>query len=197
VIACQDVPVDVRLDHVVIHVSDWQRSNAFYSEVVGVEVIERGPGYAYRLGDQQLNCPRARGCGRSPRTTAGCTGELRPLLRLARANRGGASPSAEVGRGRRGGAGSTRCCPWTRHERLLPRSRRIAAGVHVLLVEPLGAKLGPARFQRRPTLRRDARIGLRQAHVLVSVLEAAAAIDATGGRPASVRCPHESRSPSA
>jgi catechol 2,3-dioxygenase-like lactoylglutathione lyase family enzyme len=48
--------VDVRLDHVVIHVSDWQRSNAFYSEVVGVEVIERGPGYAYRLGDQQLNC---------------------------------------------------------------------------------------------------------------------------------------------
>jgi catechol 2,3-dioxygenase-like lactoylglutathione lyase family enzyme len=48
--------MNVRLDHVVIHVSDWERSNAFYSEVVGVEVIKRGSGYAYRLGDQQLNC---------------------------------------------------------------------------------------------------------------------------------------------
>jgi len=52
----QDAPVHVRLDHVVIHVSDWERSNAFYSAVIGVEVIQRGSGYAYRLGDQQLNC---------------------------------------------------------------------------------------------------------------------------------------------
>ncbi len=48
--------VSVGLDHVVIHVSDWLRSNRFYGEVVGVEVIERGSGYAYRLGEQQLNC---------------------------------------------------------------------------------------------------------------------------------------------
>jgi catechol 2,3-dioxygenase-like lactoylglutathione lyase family enzyme len=54
--ACQDVWVNVRLDHVVIHVSNWERSNRFYREVLGVEVVERGSGYAYRLGDQQLNC---------------------------------------------------------------------------------------------------------------------------------------------
>jgi catechol 2,3-dioxygenase-like lactoylglutathione lyase family enzyme len=46
----------IRLDHAVIHVSDWERSNAFYCDVIGAEVIERGPGYVYRLGDQQLNC---------------------------------------------------------------------------------------------------------------------------------------------
>jgi catechol 2,3-dioxygenase-like lactoylglutathione lyase family enzyme len=44
-----------RLDHVVIAVSDWERSNAFYRDVLGAEVVERGGGYAYRFGDQQLN----------------------------------------------------------------------------------------------------------------------------------------------
>ncbi len=44
------------LDHLVIHVAEWDRSNAFYREVLGAEVIERGAGYAYRIGDQQLNC---------------------------------------------------------------------------------------------------------------------------------------------
>jgi catechol 2,3-dioxygenase-like lactoylglutathione lyase family enzyme len=45
----------VALDHCVIHVSDWERSNAFYGGVIGAEVIPRGPGFAYRLGDRQLN----------------------------------------------------------------------------------------------------------------------------------------------
>jgi ribonuclease HI/catechol 2,3-dioxygenase-like lactoylglutathione lyase family enzyme len=44
-----------RLDHVVIAVSDWERSNAFYRDVLGAEIVERGEGYAYRFGDQQLN----------------------------------------------------------------------------------------------------------------------------------------------
>lgn len=44
------------LDHVVIHVSDWERSNAFYRDVVGAEIVARGAGFAYRFGDQQLNC---------------------------------------------------------------------------------------------------------------------------------------------
>jgi catechol 2,3-dioxygenase-like lactoylglutathione lyase family enzyme len=41
----------------VIAVSDWERSNAFYRDVVGAELIERdaGPGRHYRFGDQQLN----------------------------------------------------------------------------------------------------------------------------------------------
>ena len=45
----------VSLDHCVIAVSDWQASNAFYRDVIGAEVIQRGAGYAYRLGAQQLN----------------------------------------------------------------------------------------------------------------------------------------------
>lgn len=49
-------PVSVALDHVVIHVADWERSNAFYRDVLGAEVIVRGAGFAYRFGAQQLNC---------------------------------------------------------------------------------------------------------------------------------------------
>jgi catechol 2,3-dioxygenase-like lactoylglutathione lyase family enzyme len=45
----------VALDHVVVAVSEWERSNAFYRDVLGAEVIERGRGFAYRFGDQQLN----------------------------------------------------------------------------------------------------------------------------------------------
>jgi catechol 2,3-dioxygenase-like lactoylglutathione lyase family enzyme len=45
----------VTLDHCVIAVSDWERSNAFYRDVVGAEIVPRGAGFAYRLGAQQLN----------------------------------------------------------------------------------------------------------------------------------------------
>jgi catechol 2,3-dioxygenase-like lactoylglutathione lyase family enzyme len=48
--------VTIKLDHCVIHVSQWERSNDFYQRVFGMEVIKRGKGYAYRLGDIQLNC---------------------------------------------------------------------------------------------------------------------------------------------
>ena len=47
--------MNVRLDHSVLHVSDWQVSNAFYWEVMGAEIIERGAGFFYRFGQQQLN----------------------------------------------------------------------------------------------------------------------------------------------
>jgi catechol 2,3-dioxygenase-like lactoylglutathione lyase family enzyme len=33
------------IDHCVIAVSDWERSNAFYREVIGAQVIQRGPGF--------------------------------------------------------------------------------------------------------------------------------------------------------
>lgn len=46
----------VKLDHCVIHVSNWARSNAFYRDVLGAELIPRGSGWAYRFGDTQLNC---------------------------------------------------------------------------------------------------------------------------------------------
>jgi catechol 2,3-dioxygenase-like lactoylglutathione lyase family enzyme len=48
--------MNVRLDHCVIHVSDWERSNAFYRDVLGADLVERGAGFAYRFGDAQLNC---------------------------------------------------------------------------------------------------------------------------------------------
>ena len=48
-------PRTARLDHVVIAVTDWERSNRFYAEVLGAELVRRGPGWAYRLGEQQLN----------------------------------------------------------------------------------------------------------------------------------------------
>ena len=43
------------LDHCVIAVSDWDRSNAFYAEVLGAEVVAHGDGYVYRFGANQLN----------------------------------------------------------------------------------------------------------------------------------------------
>lgn len=60
--------VPATLDHCVIHVSDWERSNAFYRDVLGAEVVPLRQGYAYRFGELQLNChgpgqlgsPRAR-----------------------------------------------------------------------------------------------------------------------------------------
>jgi catechol 2,3-dioxygenase-like lactoylglutathione lyase family enzyme len=47
---------NIRLDHSVIAVSDWDVSNRFYRDVLGAELVEDGPGrWAYRLGDTQLN----------------------------------------------------------------------------------------------------------------------------------------------
>jgi catechol 2,3-dioxygenase-like lactoylglutathione lyase family enzyme len=45
----------ISFDHCVIAVSDWERSNAFYRDVLGADLIGRGAGWAYRFGDQQLN----------------------------------------------------------------------------------------------------------------------------------------------
>ncbi len=50
--------MDVSLDHVVIHVSDWSRSNAFYRDVLDAELIETeddGRARRYRFGESQLN----------------------------------------------------------------------------------------------------------------------------------------------
>ena len=45
----------VTLDHCVVHVADWERSNAFYRTVLGAEVVPVGAGFAYRFGPAQLN----------------------------------------------------------------------------------------------------------------------------------------------
>jgi catechol 2,3-dioxygenase-like lactoylglutathione lyase family enzyme len=46
----------IKLDHCVIHVGEWERSNRFYRDVLGADVVPRGAGFAYRFGDTQLNC---------------------------------------------------------------------------------------------------------------------------------------------
>jgi catechol 2,3-dioxygenase-like lactoylglutathione lyase family enzyme len=46
----------IKLDHCVIHVSNWERSNAFYRDVMGAELVQAGSGWSYRFGETQLNC---------------------------------------------------------------------------------------------------------------------------------------------
>ena len=63
----------VRLDHTVIAVSDWERSNAFYRDVLGAELHELDKNrWAYRFGEQQLN---VHGPGSTPEPRA-----LRPVV---------------------------------------------------------------------------------------------------------------------
>jgi catechol 2,3-dioxygenase-like lactoylglutathione lyase family enzyme len=45
----------IKLDHSVISISDWERSNAFFREVLGAELVSVGAGWAYRFGSEQLN----------------------------------------------------------------------------------------------------------------------------------------------
>jgi catechol 2,3-dioxygenase-like lactoylglutathione lyase family enzyme len=59
--------IPTKLDHCVIHITDWERSNAFYTQVLGAELIARPSGYAYRFGDRQLN---AHGPGVKPAEVA-------------------------------------------------------------------------------------------------------------------------------
>jgi catechol 2,3-dioxygenase-like lactoylglutathione lyase family enzyme len=44
------------IDHCVIAVSDWERSNAFYRNVLGAEIDQRDESFGhYRFGSWQLN----------------------------------------------------------------------------------------------------------------------------------------------
>jgi catechol 2,3-dioxygenase-like lactoylglutathione lyase family enzyme len=63
------VTFQARVDHVVIAVSDWEPSNAFYRDVLGAELVELEKGrFAYRLADdQQLN---VHGPGSTPQPRA-------------------------------------------------------------------------------------------------------------------------------
>ena len=46
----------MNLDHCVIAVADWERSNRFYRDVLGAELVELELGrFAFRFGEQQLN----------------------------------------------------------------------------------------------------------------------------------------------
>jgi catechol 2,3-dioxygenase-like lactoylglutathione lyase family enzyme len=46
----------LRIDHCVIAVSNWERSNRFYRDVLGADVDQRDASFGhYRFGDWQLN----------------------------------------------------------------------------------------------------------------------------------------------
>lgn len=45
----------VKLDHCVIKVTDWERSNDFYTRVMGATLVPRETGFFYRFGTEQLN----------------------------------------------------------------------------------------------------------------------------------------------
>jgi catechol 2,3-dioxygenase-like lactoylglutathione lyase family enzyme len=61
--------MEIRIDHCVIHVSDRARSNAFYRDVLGAQLIGDPDGVAmYRFGTQQLN---VHGPGLDPSPVAG------------------------------------------------------------------------------------------------------------------------------
>lgn len=47
--------LNITFDHCVVKVSDWERSNTFYREVLGAELIPNGAGWMYRFGGVQLN----------------------------------------------------------------------------------------------------------------------------------------------
>lgn len=61
----------IRLDHVVIAVSDWELANAFYRDVCGAEVVRLAEPppvrWRYRFGDQTLN---VHGPGMDPKPVA-------------------------------------------------------------------------------------------------------------------------------
>jgi catechol 2,3-dioxygenase-like lactoylglutathione lyase family enzyme len=47
--------IKVKLDHSVVHVSDRERSDAFYRDVLGAELVGVAKIRMYRFGDAQLN----------------------------------------------------------------------------------------------------------------------------------------------
>lgn len=57
----------LKIDHCVIHVSDWERSNRFYQSVMGAQVVPRQSGFAYKFDDFLLNC---HGPGIAPKIVA-------------------------------------------------------------------------------------------------------------------------------
>jgi catechol 2,3-dioxygenase-like lactoylglutathione lyase family enzyme len=63
---------NVHFDHCVIHVSDWDRSNLFYRDAIGAEIVDHPDGlWAYRFGGQQLNVYAWRGCWNAGRALPG------------------------------------------------------------------------------------------------------------------------------
>ena len=114
--------VPTKLDHCVIHVSDWERSNAFYTKVMGAELVARPVGFAYRFGDKQLN---VHGPGVKPAEVARLpvtARQQRSLLRMGWADRRRHRASRPLRRADRERTDAAFRRQGARHQRLFPRS---------------------------------------------------------------------------
>lgn len=78
----------VRLDHCVVTVSDWERSNTFYRDVLGAELVPVNGGWMYRFGDAQLN-PHGPGGEYEPNATVPVPAGAATCASAGRAYRGG------------------------------------------------------------------------------------------------------------
>ena len=116
----------VTFDHCVVHVSDWERSNAFYRDVLGAELVTRPVGWAYRFGAAQLNL-------HGPGLQAGRGGAA-----------AGRSPATAISASN--GA--------DRSQTPSPISSRCGVPIHAGPMERFGAKgAGPASISATPTAR--------------------------------------------
>ena len=122
----------IAFDHCVVHVSDWERSNAFYRDVLGAELVRRPQGWAYRFGAAQLNLHGPGLSSRRGGAPAGRARQQRSLLRMERADRGRHRPSRALPRPDPCRSDAALRRQGRRHQRLFPRSRRLAAGIHFL-----------------------------------------------------------------
>ena len=125
----------VKLDHCVVHVSDWERSNAFYRDVLGAELIRRPEGLGLSLRRHATQSARAGlHAGRSG-AAAGAARQQRSVLRMERADRRRHRASRALRRADRARADGALRRQGRRHQRLFPRSRRLAARIHFLSSE--------------------------------------------------------------
>ena len=124
--------VPTTLDHCVIHVSDWERSNKFYTRGDGRRTGGAAGGLCLSLRRQAAQRPWAGRQAGGSGAAAGAAGQFRSVFRMARADSKTRSPISKahgvaIHRGplQRFGAKG----PGT--IRLFPRSGRLADGIHV------------------------------------------------------------------
>ena len=81
------MPLPTKLDHCVIHVSDWERSNAFYRDVMGAELVKREARLGLPVRRQAAQRARRRRAAGGGGAAAGAARQQRSVLRVDGADR--------------------------------------------------------------------------------------------------------------